>query len=92
MTAEVKRVKVDSDTSLISVLHEVRESDEPIEIEMDGFAYVVSPARAGWDRPTEEQIEATKSSFGSWKDLVDGDELKRRIIEERGSDRPFNPL
>ncbi len=39
-------------------------------------------------RPSPADVEATLSSAGGWKGLVDVEELKRQIKEGRGDHRP----
>jgi hypothetical protein len=41
---------------------------------------------------TKEDMEAFLASAGSWKGLVDGEQLKKDIKEARGSDREFQSL
>lgn len=71
----------------------VRDRKEPIVVRSEGqdIAMVVPIDEA--DRlksfvPTKEQIETALAAAGSWKDLVDVDELKAQWRAARGSKRP----
>src|SRR5579871_2875467 len=50
------------------------------------------PIRGRGRRNTKTDREAFLASAGSWKGLVDADQLKKDIKEARGSDREFPSL
>lgn len=61
----------------------------------DGNALEVIADSAAPLSPDEAAMtddEAFMASAGAWRGLVDADELKRRIREERGTDRPLITL
>ena len=50
------------------------------------------PARHRARAKTQADMEAFLSAAGSWKGLVDGEQLKKDIKEARGSNRSFPAL
>ena len=53
---------------------------EPLELTEGEEILVTISERA---RPRETLVEALRATAGAWKDLVDADDLKRRIYEDR---------
>ncbi|MGH2534543.1 MAG: hypothetical protein ACRDJW_19940 [Thermomicrobiales bacterium] len=75
------------------VAEEARETNEPIVIQTNGedIAVITPIDRQGQPHrrpPTQEQIDAVMAAAGSWKGLIDVDELKAQWRAARGSNRP----
>jgi hypothetical protein len=93
MVAEPIPVDVDSIPGLAALAEEVRRTGTPRLLRRDGedVALLMPPARPKRRRrkPTpEEALRALEASFGAWKGLVDGEQLKRDLKASRGNRRP----
>jgi hypothetical protein len=92
MTREIVRVDVTNSPDLARLAEEVRATLQPRCLEKNGEALaMVTPVAikkgAGKQRgrraPTAADREAFLSSFGAWRGLVDGEQLKRNIAVSR---------
>lgn len=91
MARAVEAVDVTDLPDLRRIAEEVRDTGRPclLRIGDEGVALVVpieeETNRRG--RPTAEDEAASRASFGAWRGIVDGEQLKRDIAEARGSKR-----
>jgi predicted RNase H-like nuclease len=83
-------------TELLRVVEEVRATKEPralvLQQDTEPVA-MLTPMPVVKKRPRrahspEAILEAVRATAGVWKDLVDGEQLKKDIKEERGDSRP----
>jgi len=85
-------IDVTASPELRRVAEEVRATQEPIVLRLEGEEIAVlsplAPARHRRRVPTQADIEAAMSAAGSWKGLVDVDNLKAEWRAARGSRRP----
>ena len=95
MVAEPVPLDVSTMPELAALAEEVRRTGTPRVLRRDGedVALLLPPRgrRGRRTKPagmTEAQREAFLGAFGGWKDLVDGEELKRQLKAARGSSRP----
>ncbi len=78
---------------LLRIAEEVRESREPLVLRTEAGEVAIlvpidQPEQRPHRRPTPAEIDIVMSAAGSWKGLVDVDELKARWKAARGSIRP----
>jgi hypothetical protein len=101
VTREVVRpieISTLSPAELLAVAEEVQRSGKPRVLKHDDEPVaMVAPLPAKMlHRPRRRLSDADREAFlaaaGSWKGLIDGEQLKRDIKEARGSDRPAHTL
>ncbi|MGH2534544.1 MAG: hypothetical protein ACRDJW_19945 [Thermomicrobiales bacterium] len=83
-------IDIENLDDLYRVVKEVRTDDEPLILVINGVEETISPAPKRQRRQrqiTEEDYEATMSTFGAWKGLVDTDQMKQELYAARGSRR-----
>ena len=93
MVAEPVPVDLDTLPDLAALAEEVRRTGTPRVLRRDGedVALLMPPRRAKHrqDAPTpNEALRALEASFGAWRGLVDGEQLKRDLRSARGNRRP----
>jgi hypothetical protein len=97
MATEITRTDISNAPDLIRLADEVRREGRPRVLTRDDEELVmVSPIRTRRRRtkagPTADPVaqrEATLArTFGAWKNLVDGERLKREFAEAQSDDRP----
>jgi hypothetical protein len=84
-------IDVSGSPELLRLAEEVRATNTPrvLSRNHEPIAVVVPLRRhPSPRRPSPEDVAATISSAGAWKDLVDAEELKRQIREARSDHRP----
>ena len=95
MAQELKRISVEElATQATAVVDRVVRERESVLIEKDGDAVAVlqpvapkKPRRRG-RKKTAADYEAFLSAFGSWKGIVDTEQLKKDIAAARSDHRP----
>jgi hypothetical protein len=65
-------------------LQSAAELGEPVTVGIGDMTYTVSIERSTVD---EADREAVLAAAGSWKDVIDGDALKKQLKDARGSKR-----
>ena len=94
MTREADSIDISSLPDLAQLADEVARTGRPCVLRRgDTNVAVVVPAARRARRPeagplTDAQRQAFLSAFGSWKGLVDADQLKRELRAARSSRRP----
>lgn len=94
MVAEPVPIDLETMPELAALAEEVRRTGTPRVLRRDGqdVALLMPPRQTRKRRKrtgmTQAQKTAFESSFGAWKGLVDGEELKKTLMESRGSSRP----
>jgi hypothetical protein len=93
MTREAIRVDIATSPDLVTLAEEVARSQTPLVITRgDEELAIISPTgpkrRRKGKRITEEDIAASLAAAGSWKDIVDGERLKRELDEARSDNSP----
>jgi len=87
MNREIVRVDITNSPDLARLAEEVRASMQPRYLEKDGQALAmvtpVVPRRSHRRAKTASDEAAFLASAGSWKGLVDGEQLKRDLAESR---------
>jgi|SRR5579884_391917 len=83
----VKAVEIEDNAELRRLAEEVRATGEPRMLRVAGrdIALIV-PVASAEKTLSEEDIAAFESAAGGWKGIVDGEALKRQILEGRGED------
>ena len=80
---------------LIRIVEAMRSSRQPQVLRRDDedvALLVPLPARGKGHRVTAADHDAVLAAAGSWKDLIDAEELKEQLAAERGSHRPAASL
>ncbi|MFN0071523.1 MAG: hypothetical protein ACKVVP_08565 [Chloroflexota bacterium] len=94
MAKELPPIDITTDHDLLRLAEEVRRTGEARLLRRgDDDVAVLSPApgsttQGASSRSPSASPDAFLSSFGSWADIVDADELKRTIREARSDRRP----
>ncbi len=94
MPHEAAGVDITTMPELVRLAHEVMRTRTPMPLEEGGevVALLVPPhprrRRPRIAPPTPAQRKAFLSSIGSWKGLIDAEQLKREIKAARSSKRP----
>ena len=78
--------------ALRRIAEEVRVTQRPCLLRIgDEGVTIVRPLAEELERrgrPTAQDEATSGASFGAWRGIVDGEQLKRDSAEARGSDRP----
>lgn len=83
-------IDLENEPTLRELVYRVQKECKSRSLRLDGqIVAVISPTLCNPDLTPEERYAAFLRSFGSWKGLVDGDELKKMIYESRG--RAYHP-
>jgi hypothetical protein len=92
MALTVNAIDVTDLPDLRRIAEEVRDTGRPCLLRIgDEEVAIVTPIGEATERrrrPTAEEEAASRASFGGWRGLVDGEQLKRDLAEARGSNRP----
>jgi hypothetical protein len=100
MERKLKPLDISALPDLLRLVDVIVEADEPLVLRRRGedvavLTPVVHRGHPGTRRPAIDDAEAERAflaTAGSWKGLVDAEQLKARIRAERGSDRPAPEL
>lgn len=91
MARTIDAIDVSDTPDLRRVAEEVRDTGRPCLLRIgDEEVAIVTPigeAAERRGRPTAEEEIASRASFGGWRGIVDGEQLKRDLAEARGSRR-----
>lgn len=77
-------IKLPEDSALARSLKAAEEQSAALRVDVGDTTYAVFVERSV---PSDREREGTLAAAGSWKDLVDADELKKQIKDARGSHR-----
>jgi hypothetical protein len=95
MAQEAQPIDVQTLPDMTRLAREVNETGKARLIQVGGDVVRLSPARPRAPlprkRPTPDDIQAALAAAGSWKGLVDAEQLKRDLDDARSSDaRPLD--
>lgn len=89
MARTIDAIDIADIPELRRIAEEVRDTGRPYILRIGGAdVAVVAPIDEEAERPTAEHEAASRASFGGWRGIVDGEQLKRDLAEARGSGRP----
>ena len=93
MTREAARIDISTMPDLARLAEEVARTRTPRVLRRgDEDLAILSPTtpkrRRRGKRVTEEDIAASLAAAGSWKELVDGEQLKRELDAARSDNSP----
>ena len=92
MAHEMKPYDISNTPELLRLAEEVRAARQPRVLKRNDEDVAVlmpmprKPRRGG--RDPKSALAALRASAGSWRGLIDAEQLKKEIKEARGSDRP----
>lgn len=99
MTREFSPIDISTMPDLARLAEEVRATNRARALQRNHETVaVIVPVDRATARPrrakqtTEADMQAFRAAAGSWKGLVDGEQLKKDIDDARGSDREFPAL
>jgi hypothetical protein len=92
MDKELQPIDITNKPVLLRLAEEVRAAGRPRVLQRDHEdVAILMPIPARHRRAHQDKtiaLDGLRASAGSWKGLVDAEQLKREIKEARGSDRP----
>ncbi len=78
-------------THLPTIFERVIRNHETVVVEKKNGRAVIKPLTARRLPRAKKRVtddKAFRSAFGAWRDIVEGENLKKAIASERGSNRP----